>query len=123
MGMAMIGITEGAIPFAASKPHFPCDPLHHAGLNNGEHDGHLGQVGDHAPHGGPIVIFVVDNKLMYVVAIAVGTIVTALAINLVKRSALPGRAGQRGRLMRGVVNEDRRCHRLPHGHCAHLHGR
>ena len=44
----------------------------------------LGQVGDHAPHGGPIVLPVVDNRLMYVIAIVVGTIVTAVAINAVK---------------------------------------
>jgi fructose-specific PTS system IIC-like component len=44
----------------------------------------LGGVGDHAPHGGPIVLPVVDHRLMYVVAILAGTLVTALAINLLK---------------------------------------
>ncbi|MCI0365181.1 MAG: hypothetical protein L0219_15015, partial [Phycisphaerales bacterium] len=44
----------------------------------------LGGVGNHAPHGGPIVLPVIDNKVMYVVAIAAGTIVTALAINMLK---------------------------------------
>ena len=44
----------------------------------------LGGVGDHAPHGGPIVLPVVDHRLMYVIAICAGTIVTALAINLLK---------------------------------------
>ena len=46
----------------------------------------LGGVGDHAPHGGPIVIPVVDNKLVYVMAIIVGTIVTALMITGLKRA-------------------------------------
>jgi fructose-specific phosphotransferase system IIC component len=44
----------------------------------------LGHVGDHAPHGGPIVLPVVDHRLMYVVAILAGTVVTAVAINLLK---------------------------------------
>lgn len=94
MGMGMIGITEGAIPFAASDPFrvIPCIML---GSMTASTIAMLGQVGDHAPHGGPIVIFVVDNKLMYVVAIAVGTIVTALAINFVKR-LWPSRAEQDG---------------------------
>ena len=46
----------------------------------------LGKVGDHAPHGGPIVIPVVDNRLMYALAIVVGSIVTALLINLLKKT-------------------------------------
>ncbi len=41
----------------------------------------LGGVGDHAPHGGPIVLPVVDHRLMYVLAIVAGTLVTALAAN------------------------------------------
>lgn len=84
LGMGMIGITEGAIPFAASDPLrvIPCIML---GSMTASTIAMLSLVGDHAPHGGPIVIFVVENKLMYVVAIAAGTVVTALAINLVKR--------------------------------------
>lgn len=84
LGMGMIGITEGAIPFAASDPLrvIPCIML---GSMSASTIAMLAHVGDHAPHGGPIVIFVVDNKLMYVVAIAVGAIVTALSINIVKR--------------------------------------
>jgi len=41
-------------------------------------------VGDHAPHGGPIVLFVVDHRLVYILAIVTGTIVTAVSINLLK---------------------------------------
>jgi fructose PTS system EIIBC or EIIC component len=44
----------------------------------------LGQVGDHAPHGGPIVLFVVDHRLAYLSAILAGTTVTALSVNLLK---------------------------------------
>ncbi len=44
----------------------------------------VGGVGDHAPHGGPIVLPVVDHRLMYVAAIVAGTIVTAALINTIK---------------------------------------
>jgi len=45
----------------------------------------LGGVGDHAPHGGPIVLPVVDNKLVYVAAILAGALVTAVTMNAVKK--------------------------------------
>lgn len=84
LGMGMIGITEGAIPFAASDPLrvIPCIML---GSMVAATVAMLAGVGDNAPHGGPIVIFVVEHKLMYVVAIVVGAVVTALAINAVKK--------------------------------------
>jgi fructose PTS system EIIBC or EIIC component len=83
LGMGMIGITEGAIPFAAADPLrvIPCIML---GSMVASTTAMLGNVGDHAPHGGPIVLPVVDNRVMYVVAIVLGTVVTALAINGVK---------------------------------------
>ncbi len=84
LGMGMIGITEGAIPFAAADPLrvIPCIML---GSMVASTTAMLGHVGDHAPHGGPIVLPVVDNRLMYVVAIVLGTVVTAVAINTLKR--------------------------------------
>jgi PTS system fructose-specific IIC component len=87
MGMGMIGITEGAIPFAAADPLrvIPCIMF---GSMVASVIAMLGGVGDHAPHGGPIVLPVVDNRAMYVLAIAAGTMVTALAINLLKGRAL-----------------------------------
>ena len=69
--MGMVGITEGAIPFAAGDPGAR-DPLDHAGSMVASAIAMLGGVGDHAPHGGPIVLPVVDNRLMYVVAIVRG---------------------------------------------------
>ncbi len=83
MAMGMIGITEGAIPFAAADPLrvIPCIML---GSMVASTVAMLGKVGDHAPHGGPIVLPVVDGRLMYIVAILAGTIVTALAINTIK---------------------------------------
>jgi fructose PTS system EIIBC or EIIC component len=83
LGMGMIGITEGAIPFAASDPLrvIPCIML---GSMVASTTAMLNGVGDRAPHGGPIVLPVVDQRLMYVVAIVAGTVVTAVAINVVK---------------------------------------
>jgi fructose-specific phosphotransferase system IIC component len=88
LGMVMIGITEGAIPFAAADPLrvIPCIML---GSMVASTTAMLGGVGDHAPHGGPIVLPVVDNRVMYVVAIVLGTVVTALAVNGVKMAWKP----------------------------------
>ena len=71
LGMGMVGITEGAIPFAAGDP---CASSRRScsGSMVAAAIAMLGGVGDHAPHGGPIVLPVVDNRLMYVVAIVRG---------------------------------------------------
>jgi PTS system fructose-specific IIC component len=84
LGMGMIGITEGAIPFAAADP-FRVIPCIMFGSMVASTIAMLGGVGDHAPHGGPIVLPVVDGRLMYVTAIVVGALTTALAINVVKK--------------------------------------
>jgi len=83
VAMGMIGITEGAIPFAAADPLrvIPCIMV---GSMTAAVIASLGGVGDHAPHGGPIVLPVVDHRIMYVIAIVVGTIVTAALINTAK---------------------------------------
>jgi fructose-specific phosphotransferase system IIC component len=84
LAMGMIGITEGAIPFAAADPLrvIPCIMF---GSMVAAVIAMLGGVGDHAPHGGPIVLPVIEHRLIYVCAIIVGTIVTAVVINLLKR--------------------------------------
>jgi fructose-specific phosphotransferase system IIC component len=81
--MGLVGITEGAIPFAATDPLrvIPCIML---GSMTAAMFAMLGGVGDHAPHGGPIVLPIIDHRVMYVVAILMGTAVTALSINLLK---------------------------------------
>jgi fructose-specific phosphotransferase system IIC component len=83
LAMGMIGITEGAIPFAAADPIrvIPCIVI---GSMTASVVAMLSGVGDHAPHGGPIVLPVVINRLAYVMAILTGTLVTALCITLVK---------------------------------------
>jgi len=83
LAMGMIGITEGAIPFAAADPVrvIPCIVI---GSMTASVIAMLGGVGDHAPHGGPVVLPVVDHRWAYVVAILTGTLVTALCVTLVK---------------------------------------
>jgi fructose PTS system EIIBC or EIIC component len=83
LAMGCVGVTEGAIPFAASDPLriIPCIMF---GSSVGAVIAMLSGVGDHAPHGGPIVIFVVDNKFMYAISIVTGMFATAIATNLVK---------------------------------------
>lgn len=81
MGLAFI--TEGAIPFAAS------DPLHVlpsciigsalAGVSMAFHCTLM------APHGGIFVFPVVGNALMYLVALAAGTVVSALLLGVLKK--------------------------------------
>jgi fructose-specific phosphotransferase system IIC component len=83
LAMGAIGITEGAIPFAAADPLrvIPCIML---GSMTASAIAMLGGVGDHAPHGGPIVLPVVEHRIAYVIAIIAGMLVTALSINMIK---------------------------------------
>ncbi|MBI4914977.1 MAG: PTS fructose transporter subunit IIC [Acidobacteria bacterium] len=84
LAMGMIGITEGAIPFAAADP-VRVIPTIMLGSAVGSVIAMLGGVGDHAPHGGPIVLPVVDNRLAYVAAIVAGSLTVALVINAWKK--------------------------------------
>ena len=82
MGLAFI--TEGAIPFAAS------DPLHvlPACIAGSAVAGALSMVFNctlMAPHGGIFVFPVVGNALMYLVALVVGTVISALLLGLLKK--------------------------------------
>lgn len=77
-------ITEGAIPFAASDPlHvIPCT-LVGAGVA-----GFLSSLFGctlMAPHGGIFVFATVGNPLMYVVSWAVGSVITALLLGVIKK--------------------------------------
>lgn len=83
MGLAFI--TEGAIPFAAS------DPLHvlPACVAGSGIAGALSMLFGctlMAPHGGIFVFPVVGNALMYLVALAVGTAVSALLLGVLKKN-------------------------------------
>lgn len=83
IAMGMMGITEGAIPFAAADP-IRVIPSIVAGSAVASVIAMVGGVGDHAPHGGPIVLFVVDHRLTFVIAILSGTILTAILITLLR---------------------------------------
>jgi fructose-specific phosphotransferase system IIC component len=83
IAMGLIGLTEGAIPFAAADP-VRVIPSIMAGSAVAATIAMLGKVGDHAPHGGPIVLPVVDNRIIYLIAIVVGSAFTAFCINLLK---------------------------------------
>jgi fructose-specific phosphotransferase system IIC component len=86
LAMGMIGITEGAIPFAAAEP-LRTIPVIMLGSMTASVIAMLGNVGGHAPHGGPIVLPVVDNRLAYVAAILAGTLLVALLANAWRRWA------------------------------------
>lgn len=84
LAMGMIGISEGAIPFAAKDP-LRVLPSICVGGAVGAVIAMMTGVATYAPHGGPIVIFVTENKLWYIIAIAVGSLVTALMVNALKK--------------------------------------
>ncbi|MFD4483455.1 fructose-specific PTS transporter subunit EIIC [Streptomyces sp. NPDC058471] len=77
--MGLFGISEGAIPFAAARPAqvIPANML--GGAVAGAVAG-MASVKDAVPHGGPIVAVLgaVGGVPMFFIAIAIGTVVTAL---------------------------------------------
>ena len=84
MGLAFI--TEGAIPFAAS------DPLHvlPSCIVGSVVAGAISMAFDctlMAPHGGIFVFPVVGNAVMYLVALVVGTVISAVLLGLLKKKA------------------------------------
>jgi PTS system fructose-specific IIC component len=72
-------ISEGAIPFAAADPLRVIPPVMVGGAVTGALS-ELFHVGLHAPHGGIFVLFAVDGKLWFLVALAAGTVVAALLV-------------------------------------------
>ena len=84
MGLAFI--TEGAIPFAASDPLrvLPSCIIGSAAA------GAISMAFDctlMAPHGGIFVFPVVGNAVMYLVALVVGTVISAVLLGLLKKKA------------------------------------
>ncbi|MEH7046149.1 PTS fructose transporter subunit IIABC [Bacillus thuringiensis] len=84
--MGLFGITEGAIPFAAQDP-LRVIPSIMAGSMTGAVIAMIGHVGDRVAHGGPIVAVLgaVDNVFMFFVAVIVGSVVTAVVVNVLKK--------------------------------------
>jgi len=87
IAMGLVGLTEGAIPFAAADP-VRVIPSIMAGSAVAAAIAMAGRVGDPAPHGGPIVLPVIDHKVAYLVAILAGTLVTATLMILLKRRSI-----------------------------------
>ncbi|MFJ7208704.1 fructose-specific PTS transporter subunit EIIC [Streptomyces sp. NPDC098789] len=80
--MGMFGISEGAIPFAAARPAIVIPANMLGGAVAGAIAGVAG-VGDHVPHGGPVVaaLGAISGWVWFLIAIAAGTVVTALTTN------------------------------------------
>lgn len=89
--MGLIGITEGAIPFAVSDPLRVIPSIVLGAAAGGGVAGLLG-VGDHAPHGSFIVLPVVDNRIGFVIAFAVGVAVAVTALHILKSMAAKKKA-------------------------------
>lgn len=82
--MGLIGITEGAIPYAAMDPVRVIPSLMVGGAA-GSVTAMLLNVGNNAPWGGWIVLPVVQNIPGYIIATIVGVAVTAVIVNVLKK--------------------------------------
>lgn len=84
--MGFFGITEGAIPFAAQDP-LRVIPSIMIGSMAGSVIAMVSNVGNRVAHGGPIVglLGAVSNVVMFFVAIAVGAVIVALMIKVLKK--------------------------------------
>lgn len=81
--MGISFITEGAIPFAAADPFRVIPSL----MVGSAVAGALSLTFDatlRAPHGGIWVIGLIGNALPYLLAIAIGTVITAVLVNVLK---------------------------------------
>lgn len=86
IAMGLVGITEGAIPFASRDP-LRVIPCIMAGSMVASTIAMIGQVSDNVPHGGPImtVFQAIGNVPVFLLAILCGTLVTAFSVNLLKK--------------------------------------
>ncbi|MGL5124246.1 MAG: PTS fructose transporter subunit EIIC [Fusobacteriaceae bacterium] len=84
--MGIIGISEGAIPFAAADP-LRVIPAIVAGGIVGNIIGFLTNTINHAPWGGWIVLPVVEGKLGYIIGTIAGALTTAIIVNILKKEA------------------------------------
>lgn len=81
--MGTMGITEGAIPFAASDP-LRVIPSIMIGTACGAVTAALLGVKCFAAWGGLIVLPVVEGRFSFIIALAVGSLITALLVNFLK---------------------------------------
>ncbi|MGI0117226.1 PTS fructose transporter subunit EIIC [Zooshikella sp. RANM57] len=81
--MGTMGITEGAIPFAAADP-IRVLPSIMTGSALGAATAAILGTQSYAAWGGLIVLPVVEGRLSFVIALMVGSVVTALMVNFLK---------------------------------------
>ena len=77
-------ISEGAIPFAAADPLRVIPSMMFGGAVTGALCMAFGAT-SRAPHGGIFVLFAIDNKLGFVIALVAGTVAAALAVVAAKQ--------------------------------------
>ncbi len=87
LAMGLVGITEGAIPFAAKDP-LRVIPSIMVGSMLASVIAMLGNVGNNVPHGGPVVAVLgaITNPVMYFIGILAGVFVAALMVNVLKKN-------------------------------------
>ncbi|MFJ7935611.1 PTS fructose transporter subunit IIC [Sporosarcina sp. NPDC096371] len=92
--MGLIGITEGAIPFAVKdlKRVLPAIII---GSAVGGGIGMMQGVETFVPHGGLIVIGAVEGKLWYFLAMLIGSIVTAAILHFTKPNVLENKSTEK----------------------------
>ena len=90
--MGMIGISEGAIPFAASDPARVL-PAVIAGGMVGNVIGFSFNVINHAPWGGWIVLPVVDGVIGYILGTVFGALTTAIIVISLKKNVVQDNSG------------------------------
>ncbi|PJE79183.1 PTS system mannose-specific EIIBCA component [invertebrate metagenome] len=82
--MGLIGITEGAIPFAAGDPLRVIPSIIAGGIVGNVIAFEMGIL-NHAPWGGWIVLPVVEGRVGYIIATLAGALTTALIVNFLKK--------------------------------------
>lgn len=84
--MGLVGITEGAIPFAAGDP-LRVIPAAMLGSMTAGALAMFWNVADSVPHGGPVVAVLgaVEHVAFFFIAIIIGTLVTAITTVLLKK--------------------------------------
>lgn len=83
--MGLVGISEGAIPFAAADP-LRCIPANIIGSAIGSAVAIGLGAGNPAPWGGWIVAPVTSNPLMYILGTLIGTVITAGIVIALKKN-------------------------------------
>jgi hypothetical protein len=132
--MGCVGVTEGAIPFAAADP-LRVIPANMIGAASGCVTAALLGAQCYAGWGGLIVLPVVQGKGGFIAALLVGACVSAACVILLKawpkRNRLTPKPTTNWILISKLTNRlegtdydpHYRCYRLPVGRGSHLHGR